>query len=97
MDGYRVGVINSTTWEEACSQVPAWIKQRTRWIKGYMITSAVNTRNSVRYMKSTGVAGTVGFLGLILGTPLAFLAYPLVVGFTVVTYIGYDIVGLFLP
>ncbi len=97
VDGYRVGVINSTTWEEACSQVPAWIKQRTRWIKGYMITSAVNTRNSVRYMKSTGVAGTVGFLGLILGTPLAFLAYPLVVGFTVVTYIGYDIVGLFLP
>lgn len=97
VDGYRVGVINSTTWEEACSQVPAWIKQRTRWIKGYMITSAVNTRNSVRYMKSTGIAGAVGFLGLILGTPLAFLAYPLVVGFTVVTYIGYDIVGLVLP
>lgn len=97
VDGYRVGVINSTTWEEACSQVPAWIKQRTRWIKGYMITSAVNTRNSLRYMKSTGIAGTIGFLGLILGTPLAFLAYPLVVGFTVVTYIGYDIVGLVLP
>lgn len=97
VDGYRVGVINSTTWEEACSQVPAWIKQRTRWIKGYMITSAVNTRNSVRYMKRTGIAGTVGFLGLILGTPLAFLAYPLVVGFTIVTYIGYDIVGLVLP
>ncbi|MDP9935959.1 cellulose synthase/poly-beta-1,6-N-acetylglucosamine synthase-like glycosyltransferase [Paenarthrobacter nicotinovorans] len=97
VDGYRVGVINSTTWEEACSQVPAWIKQRTRWIKGYMITSAVNTRNSLRYMKSTGAAGTIGFLGLILGTPLAFLAYPLVVGFTVVTYIGYDIVGLVLP
>lgn len=97
VEGYRVGVIDSTTWEEACSQVPAWIKQRTRWIKGYMVTSAVNTRNTVRYIKSTGVAGAVGFLGLILGTPLAFLAYPLVVGFTVVTYIGYDIVGLVLP
>ncbi|MEI2277156.1 glycosyltransferase [Paenarthrobacter ilicis] len=97
VEGYRVGVINSTTWEEACSQVPAWIKQRTRWIKGYMITSAVNTRNSLRYIKRTGVPGAVGFLGLILGTPLAFLAYPLVVGFTVVTYIGYDIVGLVLP
>lgn len=97
VEGYRVGVIDSTTWEEACSQVPAWIKQRTRWIKGYMVTSAVNTRNSLRYIRSTGIAGTIGFLGLILGTPLAFLAYPLVVGFTVVTYIGYDIVGLVLP
>ncbi|WP_284975613.1 glycosyltransferase [Arthrobacter sp. efr-133-TYG-104] len=97
VEGYRVGVINSTTWEEACSQVPAWIKQRTRWIKGYMVTSAVNTRNSLRYINSTGVAGAVGFLGLILGTPLAFLAYPLVVGFTIVTYVGYDVVGLVLP
>jgi cellulose synthase/poly-beta-1,6-N-acetylglucosamine synthase-like glycosyltransferase len=56
VEGYRVGVINSTTWEEACSQVPAWIKQRTRWIKGYMVTSAVNTRNSIRYARRTGLA-----------------------------------------
>lgn len=97
VEGYRVGVINSTTWEEACSQVPAWIKQRTRWIKGYMITSAVNTRNSIRYVQRTGLAGAVGFLCLILGTPLAFLAYPLVLGFTVVTYVGYQAVGLVLP
>ncbi|VXB78981.1 Glycosyltransferase, catalytic subunit of cellulose synthase and poly-beta-1,6-N-acetylglucosamine synthase [Arthrobacter sp. 9AX] len=97
VEGYRVGVINSTTWEEACSQVPAWIKQRTRWIKGYMVTSAVNTRNSIRYLRRTGLAGAVGFLGLILGTPLAFLAYPLVLGFTVVTYVGYQFVGLVLP
>lgn len=97
VEGYRVGVIASTTWEEACSQVPVWIKQRTRWIKGYMVTAAVNTRNSVRYVRHTGLAGSVGFLGLILGTPLAFLAYPFVLGFTVVTYIGYQFVGLFLP
>ncbi|WP_050683490.1 glycosyltransferase family 2 protein [Arthrobacter sp. ZBG10] len=97
VEGYRVGVINSTTWEEACSQVPAWIKQRTRWIKGYMITAAVNTRNSIRYVRRTGVPGAVGFLGLILGTPLAFLAYPLVLGFTIVTYVGYNFVGLVLP
>lgn len=97
VEGYRVGVINSTTWEEACSQVPAWIKQRTRWIKGYMVTAAVNTRNTLRYVQRTGVAGAVGFLGLILGTPLAFLAYPLVLVFTIVTYVGYNFVGLVLP
>lgn len=97
VEGYRVGVINSTTWEEACSQVPAWIKQRTRWIKGYMVTAAVNTRNTLRYIRRTGVAGAVGFLGLILGTPLAFLAYPVALGFTIVTYVGYNFVGLVLP
>ncbi|WP_246199820.1 glycosyltransferase [Arthrobacter zhaoguopingii] len=97
VEGYRVGVIDSTTWEEACSRVPAWVRQRTRWIKGYMLTSAVNTRNSVRYVRRTGLAGTVGFLGLILGTPLAFLAYPLALGFTLFTFIGYQFVGLALP
>ncbi|GGC95670.1 glycosyl transferase [Tersicoccus solisilvae] len=97
VEGFRVGVIDSTTWEEACSQVPAWIRQRTRWIKGYMITSAVNTRNAVRFVRHTGVMGAVGFVGLILGTPLAFLAYPLVLGFTVVTYVGVRFIGLYLP
>jgi cellulose synthase/poly-beta-1,6-N-acetylglucosamine synthase-like glycosyltransferase len=97
VQGYRVGVIDSTTWEEACSQVPAWIRQRTRWIKGYMVTSAVNARNAVRYVDKTGFLGAVGFLGLILGTPLAFLAYPLVLGFTIVTYVGVKFIGLYLP
>ena len=45
--GYRVAVIDSSTGEEACSQTGAWIKQRTRWIKGYMVTAAVNTRHPV--------------------------------------------------
>jgi len=40
--GYRVSTIESTTWEEACSQTRAWVRQRTRWIKGYMVTSGVN-------------------------------------------------------
>jgi glycosyltransferase XagB len=31
--GYRVGVINSVTYEEANSQVGNWIRQRSRWIK----------------------------------------------------------------
>ena len=95
--GYRVGIINSTTWEEACSKVPAWIKQRTRWIKGYMVTAAVNMRRPLRFVTKTGLGGAVGMIGLIAGTPLAFLAYPLVLGFTIVTYIGVQFIGLDLP
>jgi cellulose synthase/poly-beta-1,6-N-acetylglucosamine synthase-like glycosyltransferase len=88
VSGYEVGTVDSVTWEEACSETGAWIKQRTRWIKGYMITSAVNLRSPLRYTKATGLGGVVGLFGLILGTPIAFLLYPLVLGFTVITYVG---------
>ncbi len=96
-EGYRVSVIQSTTWEEACSQTKAWIRQRTRWIKGYLITTAVNTRHPARFYRETGFAGTIGLFGLILGTPVAFLLYPIAMGFFLFTYIGVQFVNLDLP
>jgi cellulose synthase/poly-beta-1,6-N-acetylglucosamine synthase-like glycosyltransferase len=97
VQGYRVAVIGSSTGEEACAQVGAWIKQRTRWIKGYMVTGAVNTRHPVRFLRECGLMGAVGLVGLIIGTPLTFLMYPLVIAFTVATYVGVKWLGLDLP
>ncbi|MCA0435752.1 MAG: glycosyltransferase [Austwickia sp.] len=97
VEGYRVTVIDSSTGEEACAATPAWIRQRTRWIKGYLITSAVNLRHPVRFARRVGFAGMVGMLGLILGTPLAFLLYPVVTLFTIVTFVGTRTFGLELP
>jgi hypothetical protein len=34
--GYRAAVISSTTYEEAPARVKPWIRQRTRWFKGWM-------------------------------------------------------------
>jgi cellulose synthase/poly-beta-1,6-N-acetylglucosamine synthase-like glycosyltransferase len=34
--GYRSGVIDSTTYEEAPTRISAWLGQRTRWFKGWM-------------------------------------------------------------
>jgi cellulose synthase/poly-beta-1,6-N-acetylglucosamine synthase-like glycosyltransferase len=34
--GYRSGVIDSTTYEEAPTRIGAWLGQRTRWFKGWM-------------------------------------------------------------
>ncbi|WP_291843905.1 glycosyltransferase [Maricaulis sp.] len=39
--GYRCGLIAPTTLEEAPLRLAPWIKQRTRWIKGYAQTLAV--------------------------------------------------------
>ena len=95
--GYRVGVNTSTTWEEACSQVGVFVKQRTRWIKGYMVTGAVNCRHLVRFYRATGVRGFVCLFMLILGTPVAFMLYPLVLSLTVISYVDVHPISLRLP
>ncbi len=46
----RTLVLDSTTYEEANSQVKNWIRQRSRWIKGYMQTYLVYMRNPFRYL-----------------------------------------------
>jgi cellulose synthase/poly-beta-1,6-N-acetylglucosamine synthase-like glycosyltransferase len=33
--GYKIGVIDSTTWEEAPVGYTQWLRQRTRWFKGW--------------------------------------------------------------
>ncbi|MEP9383251.1 glycosyltransferase [Nocardioides cheoyonin] len=95
--GYRASVIDSSTGEEATAETRAWIRQRTRWIKGYIVTSAVNTRHPVRFARRVGLRGVIGMVGLIMATPLAFLVYPVSLGFTALTYVGVQFVGLYLP
>ncbi len=87
-DGMTVGITESTTWEEACSEWKAWIRQRTRWIKGYMVTALVHMRRPRQLSRETGVRGVFGVLGLIAGTPAMFLCCPLVWGFWLFTFLG---------
>jgi len=75
-NGYRVGVINSTTYEEANSQYNNWIRQRSRWIKGYMQTVLVHTRDPLGLIRWAGWRDALSFIALIGGTPLTFLAGP---------------------
>ncbi len=44
-EGYQTAVIDSTTLEEANSNLKNWFWQRTRWIKGYMQTYLLHMRN----------------------------------------------------
>jgi cellulose synthase/poly-beta-1,6-N-acetylglucosamine synthase-like glycosyltransferase len=73
---YIVGVVNSTTYEEANKEGWNWIRQRSRWIKGYMQTTLVHTRRPRALIKAAGLKQTLGFLLLIGGTPATFLAVP---------------------
>jgi cellulose synthase/poly-beta-1,6-N-acetylglucosamine synthase-like glycosyltransferase len=76
VEGYRVGVIDSDTEEEACAEVRPWIRQRTRWIKGYMQTAIVHLRSPRRLVRQVGIIDALAFLLLIAGTPLTFLLAP---------------------
>ena len=91
--GLKVGITESTTWEEACSEWKSWIRQRTRWIKGYMVTALVHTRRPRQLWRETGWRGYLGLIGLIAGTPAMFLACPLVWGFWLFTFLGGSIPG----
>lgn len=76
-EGYTVGVINSTTYEEANRKTGNWIRQRSRWIKGYMQTVLVHTREPIALTRRVGLKNALSFLLLIAGTPLNFLAFPI--------------------
>ncbi|ROQ30945.1 cellulose synthase/poly-beta-1,6-N-acetylglucosamine synthase-like glycosyltransferase [Frondihabitans sp. PhB188] len=71
--GYRVGVINSTTMEEANTSIPNFIRQRSRWIKGYMQTTLVHARRPVALIREVGIVRFLAFALLIGGTPATFL------------------------
>lgn len=92
--GFRVGIIPSTTYEEASSRLGQWIPQRTRWIKRYMQTAVVHTRRPWRSARNAGWRGSLTLGGLIAGSPLTFLAVPIVWAVFVASLFG---VGLALP
>uniref|UniRef100_UPI0015EFE66F glycosyltransferase family 2 protein n=1 Tax=Pseudonocardia pini TaxID=2758030 RepID=UPI0015EFE66F len=74
--GSTVGVINSTTYEEANRAPGNWVRQRSRWIKGYLQTLLVHLRHPVRLVRTAGLKQSVAFALLIGGTPVTFLFTP---------------------
>src|SRR6202051_2733714 len=71
--GYRVGVVDSTTFEEASCHTSNWIRQRSRWIKGYMQTLLVHMRRPLQLIRHAGPLGFLGFGFFIGGTVLTGL------------------------
>lgn len=55
MEGYKVGVIYSTTYEEANSKLGNWLRQRSRWVKGYMQTFLVHNRHPLKALRIIGL------------------------------------------
>jgi len=96
--GYRVGVVNSTTMEEANTSIPNFIRQRSRWIKGYMQTSLVHARRPRQLIREIGLRRFLSFALLIGGTPLTFLGVLPLYAVTVFTiFIPTQVLSQFFP
>jgi cellulose synthase/poly-beta-1,6-N-acetylglucosamine synthase-like glycosyltransferase len=86
--GYGVEVLDSTTQEEANSDVVNWAKQRSRWYKGYLQTWLVHMRHPVRLRREIGWRGMLGFNLFVGGTPLLALLNPLFWALALLYFLG---------
>jgi glycosyltransferase XagB len=75
--GYRVAVVDSTTYEEANSEVRNWVRQRSRWVKGYIQTWLVQMRHPLKLMRAIGPRRWLSFQLVVGGTFLVFLLNPI--------------------
>ena len=79
--GCRTRMIDSVTEEEAACQWNNWLKQRTRWQKGWIQTYGVHTRQPFKLMGIIGPVRFLGFQAMIGGlilSPVAHLVFAVV-------------------
>jgi len=74
--GWHVGVLPSSTWEEAPSTFCVWFGQRTRWLKGWMQTYLVHMREPRRLWRELGARRFVGLQVLMGGLILSAFVHP---------------------
>ena len=74
--GYVTDLIDSVTMEEATTTIPTWLRQRSRWQKGYAITWATHMRDPGALLRDLGPTGFIGVQVLFLGSLLGALTAP---------------------
>ena len=79
--GYETIFIPSVTQEEANGRFWPWVKQRSRWLKGYAVTWCVHMRRPVQLWRDLGAWRFFGVQVLFAGTLSQFLLAPLIWSF----------------
>ncbi len=91
--GYRTAVINSNTYEEATSVNKNWLRQRSRWLKGYMQTYLVHMRNIIPFIKTKGIIHNLIFQLNVGGKILFVLLNPIMWIITLLYFVAYPWFG----
>jgi cellulose synthase/poly-beta-1,6-N-acetylglucosamine synthase-like glycosyltransferase len=74
--GYRCGVIDCPTYEDAPTALDIWFNQRTRWFKGWLQTWLVMMRSPGKLLAEMGIAPFLIFQLLVGGMLVGSLAHP---------------------
>lgn len=77
---YRCVMFPSTTYEEAPARFGAWLRQRSRWMKGWMQTWSVHMRSPQRLWRDAGASGFFTLNIIVGGNVLTALAHPFLIG-----------------
>jgi len=90
--GYRSVMFASTTYEEAPARFGGWLRQRSRWMKGWMQTWLVHMRSPRKLWRDAGLGGFITLNLIVGGNVLTALAHPFLVG-SVIFAIGAKALG----
>jgi cellulose synthase/poly-beta-1,6-N-acetylglucosamine synthase-like glycosyltransferase len=88
-EGYSVRVLESATLEEANSDFVNWIKQRSRWYKGYLQTFFIHLREPINTYEELGGRGFFHFCVFVGGTPILAMLNPVFWLLTAVWFVAH--------
>ncbi|WP_341862342.1 glycosyltransferase [Gymnodinialimonas sp. 57CJ19] len=81
--GYLTEIVETTTFEEANAAVLPWVKQRSRWLKGYLMTYGAAMRRPAVLLRDLGAWRFFWLQIQFVGAVLGFLSAPLLWSFMV--------------
>ena len=84
----QIKVLGSATLEEANSDFVNWVKQRSRWYKGYLQTFLIHLRSPRRLVKEIGAKGVLHLCAFVGATPILAALNPLFWLLTVIWFVG---------
>jgi cellulose synthase/poly-beta-1,6-N-acetylglucosamine synthase-like glycosyltransferase len=79
--GYTTELLPTVTYEEANCRAWPWVKQRSRWLKGFLITYFVHMRRPGALLSDLGWRRFMGIQAMFLATVLQFASLPLLWSF----------------
>ncbi|MEM6303162.1 MAG: glycosyltransferase family 2 protein [Pseudomonadota bacterium] len=79
--GYTTELLGTATFEEANCRTWPWVRQRSRWLKGFLVTWCVHMRAPRMLLRDLGWRRFIGVQVLFLATFSQFLLAPLLWSF----------------
>jgi cellulose synthase/poly-beta-1,6-N-acetylglucosamine synthase-like glycosyltransferase len=84
--GYVTELIPTVTFEEANCRPWRWVRQRSRWLKGFMITYFVHMRDPIQLIRDLGFARFMGLQMIFLATFSQFALAPVLWSFWITMF-----------